>query len=159
MAHCIPSTVEGNPHASEGNSPPTTDIRAHSWFSPSQWTRGGTAARARPSAPSTHYLLLSSPYSLLSCPFVPIRGSLLLNGRAAEPPRGRAQARHPRTTFSFLLPTPYFRAHSCPFVVLSFLCLSWFSPFVVQEPARATGELGEYRKSLGIMTFMIIIQF
>ena len=65
--------------------------------------------------------------------FVPISGSLLLNGRAAEPPRGRAQARHPRTTFSFLLPTPYFRAHSCPFVVLSFfrvfrgLAHSWFN--------------------------------
>ena len=50
--------------------------------------------------------------SIHSCPFVSISGSLLLNGRA--------QARHPRTTFSFLLPTPYFRAHSCPFVVLSF---------------------------------------
>ena len=74
-AHCIPSIVEDKPHASEGNSPLTTGIRAHSWFSPSQWTRGGTSARARPSAPSTHYLLLSSPYSLLSCPFVSIRGS------------------------------------------------------------------------------------
>ena len=75
---------------------------------------------------STHYLLLSSPFSLLSCPLVSISGSiiipfvyfvffvvfppslLLLRGRVAEPPRGRAQARHPRTTFSFLLPSPYF---------------------------------------------------
>ena len=32
---------------------------------PTQWTRGGTAVQARPSAPSTHYLLLSSPFSLL----------------------------------------------------------------------------------------------
>ena len=105
---------------------------------------------------STHYLLLSSPFSLLSCPLVSISGSiiipfvyfvffvvfppslLLLRGRVAEPPRGRAQARHPRTTFSFLLPTPYFRVHSCPFVVLSFFscvsCVSWFDPFV---PIRA----------------------
>ena len=101
MAHCIPSTVEDNPHASEGNSPPTTDIRAHSWFSPSQWTRGGTAARARPSAPSTHYLLLSSPYSLLSCPFVSIRGSEFFV-----------------SFVSFVVQS--IRAHSCPFVVLSF---------------------------------------
>ena len=57
---------------------------------------------------ATHYLLLSSPYSLLSCPLVSISGSLILRGRVAEPPRGRAQARHPRTTFSFLLPSPYF---------------------------------------------------
>ena len=75
---------------------------------------------------STHYLLLSSPFSLLSCPLVSISGSiiipfvyfvffvvfppslLLLRGRVAEPPRGRVQARHPRTTFSFLLPTPLF---------------------------------------------------
>ena len=33
---------------------------------PTQRTRGGTAARARPSAPSTHYLLLSSPFSSFS---------------------------------------------------------------------------------------------
>ena len=71
---------------------------------------------------STHYLLLSSPFSLLSCPLVVLLLSLsciscfswfppsllLLNGRAAEPPCRRAQARHPRTTFSFLLPSPYF---------------------------------------------------
>ena len=61
---------------------------------------------------TTHYLLLSSPYSLLPCPFVSISGSLLLNGRVAEPPRGRAQARHPRTTFSFLLPSPH-----CPSIM------------------------------------------
>ena len=95
---------------------------------------------------STHYILLSSPFSLLwkptakcprttfsfllptpyfrvhSCPLVVLLLSLsciscfswsppsllLLRGRVAEPPRGRAQARHPRTTFSFLLPSPYF---------------------------------------------------
>ena len=33
---------------------------------------------------------------------------LPLNGRAAESPCGRAHARHPRTTFSPLLPPPYF---------------------------------------------------
>ena len=60
-----------------------------------------------------------------SCPLVSIRGSYsfrhfvpfvyfvlfvvhpLLNGRVAELPRGRAHARHPRTTFSSLLPVPY----------------------------------------------------
>ena len=137
MAHCIPSTVEGNPHASEGNSPLTTDIRAHSWFN----------------NPLLSFRVHSCPFVVLSfsCPFVPIRGSLLLNGRAAEPPRGRAQARHPRTTFSFLLPSPYFGSplhsdHALPspffsllpsFVsirvhswfnnhLLSFRALSWF---------------------------------
>ena len=35
------------------------------------------------------------------------RGSTLLNGRVAELPRGRAHARHPRTTFFSLLPFPY----------------------------------------------------
>ena len=49
---------------------------------------------------STHYLLLSSPSSLLLKP----------------------TAKCPRTTFSFLLPLPYFRVHSCPLVVLS---LQW----------------------------------
>ncbi len=53
---------------------------------PTQWTRGGTAARAHPRAPSTHYLLPSSLYS----------------------PLWKPTARCPRTTFSFLLPTPYF---------------------------------------------------
>ena len=56
---------------------------------PTQRTRGGTAARARPSAPSTHYPLPSSPFSLLWKP----------------------TAKCPRTTFSFLLPSPYFRVH------------------------------------------------
>ena len=54
------------------------------------------------------------------------------------------------------------RAHSCFLVFCVFRVfrgLIHSSPFVVQEPARATGELGEYRKSLEIMTFMIIIQF
>ncbi len=37
---------------------------------PTQRTRGGTAARARPRAPSKHYPLPSSPFSLLSCPLV-----------------------------------------------------------------------------------------
>ena len=36
-------------------------IRVHSWFSLLKWTHGGSAARARPRAPSTHYLLLPPP--------------------------------------------------------------------------------------------------
>ena len=65
----------------------------------------------------------------------------LLNGCAAELPCGRAHARHPRTTFSFLLPPPYFRVHSCPLVVLllslsCFSCFSWF-PTSMDGRARA----------------------
>ena len=57
----------------------TCSIRVHSWFkngfrvfrvfrgsSPPQGTRGGIAVRARPSAPTTHYLLLPPPYPLLN---------------------------------------------------------------------------------------------
>ena len=40
-------------------------ISCVSWFHSTQATRGGTAARARPSAPTTHYFLPSPPYSLL----------------------------------------------------------------------------------------------
>ena len=79
-----------------------------------------------------------------SCPLVSIRGSYsfrhfvpfvyfvlfvvhpLLNGRVAELPRGRAHARHPRTTFSSLFPM---KNHSCPFVFIrgSYLSApSWF---------------------------------
>ena len=46
----------------------------------------------------------------VSCAFSRLPFSLL-NGRVAKPPRGRAHAHHPRTTFSFLLPTPY---SGCP---------------------------------------------
>ena len=112
---------------------------------------------------TTHYLLLSSPFSLLSCPLVSISGSiiipfvyfvffvvppslLLLRGRVAEPPRGRAQARHPRTTLYLLLPSPYFGSplqsvHALPspffsllptFVSISGLnCFVFFVLFVV----------------------------
>ena len=56
---------------------------------------------------------------IIRVPFVSIRGSIippfvyfvvhsLLNVRAAEATRGRAQARQPRTTFFSLLPSPYF---------------------------------------------------
>ena len=57
-----------------------------SWFSPPKWTHGDSVVRARPRAPSTHYLLLSSPSSLLLKP----------------------TAKCPRTPLSFLLPLPYF---------------------------------------------------
>ena len=43
----------------------------------------------------------------VSCAFSRLPFSLL-NGRVAEPPRGRAHARHPRTTLYLLLPSPYF---------------------------------------------------
>ena len=79
-----------------------------------------TACETRPSAPATHFFL---PYEkIIRVPFVSIRGSIippfvyfvyfvvhsLLNVRAAEATRGRAQARHPRTTFFSLLPSTYF---------------------------------------------------
>ena len=58
---------------------------------------------------------------IIRVPFVSIRGSIipsfvyfvyfvvhsLLNVRAAEATRGRAQARQPRTTFFSLLPSPF----------------------------------------------------
>ena len=86
---------------------------------------------------TTHFSLLSSPYSLLSCPFVSIRGSFFLF-RVFRVFRGspfpmiarrfcrarRAQARQPRTALSFLLPIPYFarRAQARqPRTALSFL--------------------------------------
>ena len=43
----------------------------------------------------------------VSCAFSRLPFSLL-KGRVAKPPRGRAHAHHPRTTFSFLLPSPFF---------------------------------------------------
>ena len=85
-------------------------------------THGGTAVRAHPSAPYTHFFL---PYEELfvsirvhSCPFVVLLFPpfvyfvcfvvhSLLNERTAQLPCGRAQARHPRTTFYLLLPTLY----------------------------------------------------
>ena len=45
--------------------------------------------------------------------FRAFRGSTLLNGRVAELPRGRAHARHPRTTFFSLLPFPYLSEAHC----------------------------------------------
>ncbi len=69
--------------------------------------------------PSPFFSLLPTSVSIsgsIIIPFVyfvffvvfPPPSLLLLRGRVAEPPRGRAQARHPRTTFSVLLPTPLF---------------------------------------------------
>ena len=86
------------------------------WFIPSllppHRTRGGIAARARSSAPSTHSPLLPPPFSLLltvaHCK-VSTHPSSLLKGRVAESPRGRARARHPRTSLFSLLPSHYLR--------------------------------------------------
>ena len=44
---------------------PLSCLSCVSWFIPTQWTRGRIAARARPRAPSTHYLLLPPSFSLL----------------------------------------------------------------------------------------------
>ena len=55
----------------------------------------------------------------------------LLNVRAAEATRGRAQARHPRTTFFPM--KKLFVSHSCPFVVLLFHTFVYFVYFVVHS--------------------------
>ena len=65
----------------------------HSWFSLLKWTRGRTAARARPRAPSPHCLLLSSPSSL---------HFQWTRGRIAARARPRAPSMH-----CLLLPPPY----------------------------------------------------
>ena len=93
------------------------------------------------------------------CPFVCIRGSNslrhfvpfvlfvvhpLLNGRVAELPRGRAQARHPRTTFSSLFPM---KNHSCPFVV--HISLRHFVPFVVFVGRKNGGRLDLLFREVG----------
>ncbi len=58
--------------------------------------------------------------------------------RAAESPRGRAQAHQPRTTFSSLLSTLYL-PHSCAFVVQICVscvsCVSWFPYFHLRRRA------------------------
>ena len=77
-------------------------IRVHSWFSLLKWTHGGSAVRARPRAPSTHYLLLSIPYEELAFVVLPPQWT---RGRIAA--RARPRAPSPRTTFSSLLPVPY----------------------------------------------------
>ena len=67
---------------------------------------------------TTHFSLLSSPYSLLSCPFVSIRGSIIppfvlfaLFVVSSSSMDGRAQARQPRTALSSLLPIPHYGSH------------------------------------------------
>ena len=83
-----------------------------------QATRGEIAVRARPSAPTTHYLLPSFPSSLKKSTGLPLstakiavrlegRAGFTHRRRAAKSPCGRAQARQPRTTFYPLLPTLY----------------------------------------------------
>ena len=98
-----------------------------------QWAsaeHGDSAVRARPSAPTTHYLLLLFsllfPYfgfSLLFFSYFSYNNDWatpccayfvffvvhpLLIVRAEELPCGRARARQPRTTFYPLLSSPYF---------------------------------------------------
>ena len=60
--------------------------------------------------------------------------SPLLRGRVAEPERGRARARHPRTALSPLLPPPFFGSplqsvHALPSLLFSLLLTFYF--FVV----------------------------
>ncbi len=91
-----------------------------------QWAsveRGNSAVRGAPKRASH---ALPSPPSSLFPTFVSIRGSIIppfvlfvLFVVSSSSMDGRAQARQPRTTFSSPLPIPYFRVHSCPFVVLS----------------------------------------
>ena len=52
--------------------PPFVYFRVFRGSSTPQRTHGDSAVRARSSAPTTHYLLLSSPYSLLCTTFSPL---------------------------------------------------------------------------------------
>ena len=83
-----------------------------------QATRGGIAVRARPSAPTTHYLYPLFPPPLKKSTGLPLstakiavrlegRAGFTHRRRAAESPCGRAQAHQPRTTFFSLLSTLY----------------------------------------------------
>ena len=114
--------------------------------SPPQATHGAIAVRARPSAPTTHYLLPSPPYSLLKkyswsirvhyswFYYLPFRGFRGFRGFLPQCTHGDSavQARPSAPTTHCLLPSsPYsllkkiFVVHSCPFVVL-LSALSWF---------------------------------
>ena len=77
------------------------------------------ARRAQARHPRTSFFPMKKLFVSHSCPFVVLLFHTfvyfvyfvvhsLLNVRAAEATRGRAQARHPRTTFFSLLPSPYF---------------------------------------------------
>ena len=139
-AHALPSTLSsllstlGSPLHS-GHALPSALSSLLSTLDIHLRTHGRIAVRARPRAPTTHYLLLPSPYSLLfrtvrrmphgarssapstHCPLPSPPYSLLwifIYGRTAELPCGRAHARQPRTTFSSLLPTLYFSFEYIP---------------------------------------------
>ena len=72
----------------------------HSWFSLLKWTRGRTAARARPRAPSSHYLLLSIPYEKLAFVVLPTQMDAWQNCRAGAPTRSiPAQPSPPSSLF------------------------------------------------------------
>ena len=121
---------------------PLSCFSCFSWFIPTQWTRGGIAARARPRAPSTHYLLLPLPFSLPdgiplhSVHALPSSPSSLLptsNRRAGAPKR----AIHvlPSPPFSLL---PTFKN----FVVL--LVFRWICPIIPDEGRGEVDFSGEF---------------
>ena len=93
----------------------------HSWFSLLKWTRGRIAARARPRAPSPHYLLLPIPYEKLAFVVLPTQMDAWQNCRAGAPTRAihalpsppsslfptRRKAHCIVSTHYLLLPPPY----------------------------------------------------
>ena len=106
-----------------------------------QWAsveRGNSAVRGAPKRASH---ALPSPPSSLFPTFVSIRGSIIppfvlfvLFVVSSSSMDGRAQARQPRTAFSFLLPSPYFarRAQARqPRTALSFLLPNLYYPMFI----------------------------
>ena len=71
---------------------------------PPQWTRGRIAARARPRAPSTHYLLLPIPYEKLAFVVLPTQMDAWQNCRAGAPTRAIHALPSPPSS---LLPVSY----------------------------------------------------
>ena len=111
-----------------------------------QATRGEIAVRARPSAPTTHYLLPSFPSSLKKSTGLPLstakiavrlegRAGFTHRRRAAKSPCGRAQARQSRTTFFSLLSTLYL-PHSW-FYYSPVSCITCF----ISPPQATRGEI------------------
>ncbi len=107
-------------------------------------TEETTRGRAQARQPRTSFFPMKKLFVSLSCPFVVLLFHTfvyfvyfvvhsLLNVRAAEATRGRAQARQPRTTFFSLLPSPYFTENK-RVVPSSVSCrISWASRSLIES--------------------------